>query len=79
MADSLNDLLSNRDFDEPLEVRAIKDFVQRYFKVEVGVAVQPRMIIVTTKSAALAGQLRMSLPKLQAAAETDKRIMLRIG
>lgn len=77
--DDLHSILSRKDFDEPPEVRAIKDFVQRHYRAEVGVSVQTHMVIVTTKSAALAGTLRMNLPKLQEAAATDKRIMLRIG
>jgi hypothetical protein len=40
---------------------------------------QPHAIIVSARSAALIGSLRMNLPKLQDAAATDKRIMLRIG
>jgi hypothetical protein len=34
---------------------------------------------VAGKSAGLIGSLRMNLPKLQAAAATDKRITFRIG
>jgi hypothetical protein len=35
--------------------------------------------VVAAYSAALIGTLRLNLPKLQAAANTDKRIILRIG
>lgn len=79
MSDSLNDILSRKDFDIPPEVRAIKEYVRRYYETDVVVTVQPHMILIATKSAALAATLRMNLPKLQAAANTDKKIMLRIG
>lgn len=79
MSDSLGDLLARRDFDEPPEIRAIKDYVRRYYDAEVRVTVQPHTIIVSARSAGLIGSLRLNLPKLQQAAGTDKRIMLRAG
>lgn len=79
MSDSLGDLLANRDFDEPPEIRAIKDYVRRYYDAEVRVSVQPHSIVVAARSAGLIGSLRLNLPKLQAAAGTDKRILLRVG
>ena len=79
MSDSLGDLLAKRDFDEPPEVRAIKEYVRRYYDAEVKVTIQPHTIVVAARSAALIGSLRMNLPKLQKAAETEKRILLRIG
>ncbi|MFA5004275.1 MAG: hypothetical protein WC498_03315 [Candidatus Saccharimonadales bacterium] len=75
----LRDILAKKDFDIPPEAQAIKDFVKRHYDAEVSVTMQPHMIVVSVKSAALAGSLRMNLPKLQEAAATDKRIMLRIG
>jgi len=79
MSDSLGDLLANRDFDEPPEIRGIKDYVRRYYDAEVRVTMQPHAIVVAARSAALIGSLRLNLPKLQNAAATDKRILLRIG
>ena len=79
MSDSLGDLLATRDFDEPPEVRAIKEYVRRYYDAEVKITVQPHTIVVAARSAGLIGSLRMNLPKLQKAADTEKRIMLRIG
>ena len=77
--DGLGDILRKKDFDEPAEVRAIKDYVRRYYDADVQVTMQPHTIIVAARSASLIGSLRMNLPKLEAAAATDKRIMLRIG
>ena len=65
--------------DEPPEIRAIKDYVRRYYDADVKVTLQPHAIVVAARSAALIGSLRMNLPKLQAAAATEKRIMLRVG
>jgi len=78
--DGLGEILRRKDFDEPPEVRAIKEYVRRYYnEAEVRVTMQQHAIIVAARSAALIGSLRLNLPKLQEAAATDKRIMLRIG
>ena len=80
MADSLFSILDAKNFDEPPEIRAIKEYVRRYYDgAEVKVTMQPHAIVVAARSAALIGSLRLNLPKLQAAALTDKRILLRIG
>jgi hypothetical protein len=78
MSNSLADLLASKDFDEPAEMRAIKDFVQQNYQVDVEVQMREREIIVTTPSAALANTLRLKIQELRAAAQTDKRIVLRI-
>jgi len=77
--DGLGDILSRRNLDEPPEVRAIKEYVRRYYEADVRVTMQQHAIIVSGRSAGLIGSLRANLPKLQAAAHTDKRIMLRVG
>ena len=79
MSDSLRNILANRDFDIPPEVRAIKEYVRRYYDTDVSVSVQPHNIVISSKSAGLVGSLRMNLPKLQEASGTDKRIIFRIG
>jgi hypothetical protein len=77
--DGLGDILSRKDFDAPPEVRAIKEYVRRYYDADVTVTMQQHAIIVAARSASLIGSLRVNLPKLQDAANTDKRILLRIG
>jgi hypothetical protein len=78
MSNSLADLLADKDFDEPSEMKAIKAFVQSNYQASVEVQLREREIIVTTPSAALANTLRLKLPALRKAAATDKRIVLRI-
>lgn len=77
--DSLNEILSYKDFDEPPEITAIKQYIERHFQTTVGVAVQQNLIIITAKSAALAGTLRMHTRPIQVAAATEKRLLFRIG
>jgi hypothetical protein len=78
MSNSLADLLADKDFDEPEEMRAIKQFVQKNYQTEVEVQSREKELIVTTSSAALANTLRLKMPELKKAAATDKRIVLRI-
>jgi hypothetical protein len=76
---SLFDIMGNKDFGVPAEVTEIKAYVQRFFKVDVGVSMQERNIIITTHSAALAGSLRPHLHKLQKILNTEKKLIIRIG
>jgi len=78
MSNSLADLLANRDFDEPAEMRAIKKFVQDIFQVDVEVLVRERDIVITSPSAALANSLRLKVTELRKAANTEKRVIFRI-
>lgn len=56
--DSLFSILSNREIDEPPEIRIVKQYVREHFKAEAGVQVREREIVVTLRSSALAGALR---------------------
>lgn len=76
---SLFDIMGSIDFGVPAEVTEIKAYVQRFFKVDVGVTVQERNIVITTHSAALAGSLRPHLHKLQKILNTEKKLIIRIS
>jgi hypothetical protein len=78
MTDSIGDLLGKREFEEPPEVRLIKDFVRKRFDVDVTVALQQHQIIIGVKSSALAGALRMHLHELQELIASKKRLVIRI-
>jgi len=77
--DSLNDILSRKDFEEPPEMAAIKKFVQDNYQETVEVTIRERDILIATPSAALANTLRLKTRELQSAARTDKRLTFRIG
>lgn len=76
--DSLFDILGHKDFDVPPEAVAIKQYVRDQFHEEVEVLVREKDIVVGVSSAALAGTLRMRVPVLRKAAQTDKRLIFRI-
>lgn len=76
---SMFDIMGNKDFGVPTEITEIKAYVRRYFNVDVGVSISERTIIITTRSAALAGSLRPHLFKLKEILKTDKKLVIRIG
>ena len=78
MADSLFDILSRKDFSEPPEIAALKGYIQEHFQTEAEILIRERDIIISVPSAALASTLRFHARKLQAAASTNKRLVLRI-
>jgi len=71
--------MGNKDFGVPPEVAEIKAYVDRHFKSDVNITVQERAIVITTRSAALAGSLRPHLYKLKEQLKTDKKLIIRIG
>jgi hypothetical protein len=77
--DSLQDILARAMPQEPAEVRAIKRFIDERFHAPSSIGVHGNAITITVASAALANTLRMHLPELQAAADTTKRLVFRIG
>ena len=78
MADSLFDILSRKDFSEPPEIAAIKGYITEHFHADSEVVLREFDIIITVPSASLGGVLRFHARKLQAAAKTKKRLVIRI-
>jgi hypothetical protein len=76
--DSLYDLLAGKDFDQPPEIEAIKQYVREHYAKEVGVALRDKDIVVSVPGASLASRLRFDMPKIKEAVKTDKKIVLRI-
>ena len=76
---SLQDVMGNKDFDQPPEVEAIKTYVRKTFNKDVGVSIQAYSITITTSSAGLAGSLRPHLHKLKKELDTEKKLFIRIG
>lgn len=79
MTDSIGDILGGRIPKEPPEVRIIKNFVQDRFGSDVSVSLQAHQIVIVTRSAALAGTLRMHLHELKKMCQTKKRLVIRIN
>ena len=77
--DSLHDLLQGYNPAQPDEIVAIKRYIAQEFDAEASVGIQGEALVITVSSASLANALRLRLPALQAAANTSKRLIFRIG
>jgi hypothetical protein len=77
--DSIKDLLTQKDFDKPDEIKQIKDFVKSKFGEEPAVKITKNNIIISVSSAALAGALRVHMHHLAEDLRTEKKLLLRIG
>ena len=78
MSESLHDILLRRDDTEPPEIAAIKAFVLHRFKSDASVAVRKNRIIISVRSAALAGSLRMQMYELQKLVKPGIKISIQI-
>lgn len=77
--DSLSDLLHMHMPEEPPEVAALKQYIKDTFNAAALITVQENAIIITVGSASLANALRFRIPVLRSIADTQKRLILRIG
>lgn len=79
MSKSLADLLADKNYQEPPEIRQIKDFVEAEIGLRPRVDIKTDSYIIKVPSAAAAGALRASLFKLKNQLGIDKRLLIRIG
>lgn len=77
--DSIFNILSRKDFEEPSEVRALKKYVLDNYGVKVGVQIRDKDIVLVVPSSAAANSLRLNGPKIKKALELDKRLTFRIN
>lgn len=77
--DSIFNILGKKDFDEPPEMASIKKYVHDEFKIDVGVQIRDKDIIIKVPSAALANTLRLRGPEIKRRCQLDKRLTFQIG
>lgn len=78
MTKSLADILSNK-WEEPPEIRTIKDYVRKKYDAQVGIKITDKTIVINAPSSALAATLRMNITSLNKLLKTDKKLVIRIG
>jgi hypothetical protein len=78
--DSLFSILSDKDFDEPPEIAAVKKYIFDAYKVDASVQVRSNDLIVTVPSAALVNTLRLQGPEMKRRCNlVERKIIFRIG
>lgn len=77
--DSLSNIISGRNFDEPPEIGLIKNYVKKEFNVSVNVQILENSVIISVPNAALANTLRLRGPHIKQLCKTNKRLTFRIS
>lgn len=76
--DSIFKVLSNKNFDEPPEMASIKKYVLDEFKIEVGVQVRDKDIIIKVPNSSLANTLRLRSPEIKRRCQISKKLTFQI-
>ncbi len=77
--DNIEQLLKNRLFDEPPEIKIIKDFIRINFDEQCLVKVSRFKIAIIVSNSALAGALREKMETLKDQLLTSKSISIIVG
>lgn len=77
--ESLAEVLSRYQPQEPDEIGAVKRYIFNTFGAKARVGLHGETLVVTVGSASLANALRLRVVTLQKVAKTDRKIMFRIG
>jgi len=77
--ESLQDLLSKKDFTPPDEVAAIKEFITRRYKSPSTVRVERNVLIVRVPSSGLAATLQLEQRRMIEACRITKKLIIRYG
>jgi hypothetical protein len=75
----LNQILKNKNFDEPREIKIIKDFIRENFDDNCLVKINSSSILIVVSNSSLAGALRERLQTLKKIVNTDKKLFIRTG
>jgi hypothetical protein len=77
--DSIGDLLGRYQPQQPDEAMLVKQFIAEKFNAPSSVAVRDTTITITVGSASLANTLRLRTNAIKKTANTQKKIIFRIG
>ena len=77
--ESIGDLLGKYSPAAPDEVQAVKQYIAKEFGEASSVGLQGDALVITVRSSSLANALRLRQTAIQAAANTQKRLLFRIG
>lgn len=77
--DSLFNILSDKNFDEPPEAASIKKFIQDTFQAPATVQVRADDVIVTVANGMLANALRLKSSELKRRCQLTKRLVIKVG
>ncbi len=76
--DSILNILSKKDFDEPPEIAAVKKYAKDAFNIEVSVMIRDRDVVISVPNSAAANALRLRSPDIKEVCHIEKRLTFRI-
>jgi len=77
--DSLKDLLSAKNLDEPTEVTALREYCQNLFNFTPKIAIKNDCVWLTVPNGILATELRMRTPEINRRCGLTQKLVVRIG
>jgi hypothetical protein len=77
--DSIKDVLSKKDLDEPTEITALKEYCQETFDFIPKISTRKSGLWLIVPNGILATELRMRLPEIIRRCGLTKRLIIKIG
>jgi hypothetical protein len=77
--DSLKDLLTHKNLDEPTEITALRHYCEDNFSFTPKISIKNDCLWVIVPNGILATELRMRIKEIQRRCQTTKKIVFRIG
>jgi hypothetical protein len=77
--ESINTVLSNRDFAEPEEILRLKAYISRKYDSASQIRISQKGLIISVKSSSLANVIRLSLPEIQRQLSIEQKLFIRIA
>lgn len=77
--DSLRDLLTQKEMDEPTELTSLKEFIKKEYNLQPVIKINPKAITVYMPNAAQAATLRMRYREINQYCQLTRKLYIRIG
>lgn len=77
--DSIKDILSQKELDEPTELTALKKYCQEQFDFKPKLSLRKDSIWLYAPNGALATELRMRFPEINRRCGLTQKLVIRIG
>lgn len=76
--DSLKDLLSSKNLDEPSEISSLKEYFHSTFKLLPSIKVGPTAIVVSVPNSKLASEVRGRALEIERRCQLTKRLVVKV-
>jgi len=77
--DSLQNILGSKDFSQPDDIKALRDYVKRNYKANSYIKLSRDTLILSVASSGLAGTLQLEKDRIIKACGLTKKLVIRTG